>query len=125
MKLPYEDEAIAKYTSGEKTTVIKKELNISDSQLYNCLRKNNISLRGGRNTEGRAEKTFKRCPVCKTKANPAKARFCCMCGADIRSSKEICIERLSVALGNVAFLPDGVRDETVEIIREAMNELKK
>lgn len=117
---------IDKYLNGAKAEALKSEYSLSSSSLYWILKKNEIPLRSPNKAKNksRAEVVLVKCPHCKTNKNPVGARFCCMCGKDIRTEKQICVEHLSKALSNCLMLPESMRDETSEAIREAMKILK-
>lgn len=125
MTLEVEKEIVARYAAGEKAAVLKREYNIAPSVLYAALRKNNVPLQNPNMAAGKSKAATTKCPYCKTTKNPKGALFCCMCGKDIRSESEICIEHLGKALSNCLFLPENLRDETTEAIREAMAILRK
>lgn len=52
----------------------------------------------------------KTCPKCRKHIDVKGAKFCCFCGADIRSSKEILIERISSSMTKLKYLPGDARD---------------
>lgn len=67
----------------------------------------------------------KQCPKCRKKIQVKGAKFCCFCGADIRSSKDILIERIDKARTVVSLLPESARDEVMKLFTDMVTELKK
>ena len=64
----------------------------------------------------------KRCPICKAVNNPKEAKFCCMCGADIRSKSDLLIEGLNKALKNCCtYLPANCNEEVRNTILDAID----
>lgn len=128
MKLPYEEQAIAMYTAGVKNKRILEELNISNGQLYNVLKKNGIELRAPQKAKGKngnKDKT-KKCPICKAHNNPLNAKFCCMCGADIRSETDILTEKLDKAMTTcIRLLPTNATEDVIDAMRQASAFIKR
>jgi hypothetical protein len=128
MKLTREKEqqVIEMYRAGEKAHTIQKELGISGAIMYDVLRKNNVEPRrkGNYHKGGHKKKKAKtrRCPVCKANNNPANARYCCMCGADIRNEADIVLEKLDKAMTVcIKLLPT----DSTEAVLDAMRQAKK
>ena len=67
----------------------------------------------------------KKCPNCKRAAPIDAAKYCCFCGADIRTPSEKLIEKQQKLLQHFAFIPQAVRDESRDIILETIEYLKK
>jgi hypothetical protein len=65
------------------------------------------------------------CPKCKKELANKEARFCWYCGSDVRSEKQILIERLNKLAGLCDFIPAADRDEFIKTINDAVKELKK
>ena len=65
------------------------------------------------------------CPKCKKTVDVKGAKFCCFCGSDIRSKKEILIARIEKAFPNISFMPQNVRDEMQQLFIDIINELKE
>ena len=59
----------------------------------------------------------KKCPVCKARNNPSIAKFCCMCGADIRSEADILIENLNKSMDICCSL---LPVNSTELVRDAI-----
>lgn len=112
------------YQQGKKITEIVAEFGVNRTRIYNALKNAGIELRAPKKGEHRsksAEKSYKVCPHCKTKVNPKRAKFCCMCGADIRSEAGIILPKLENALMACSnFLPANTVGEVTEAIRAAM-----
>lgn len=64
------------------------------------------------------------CTKCGKSIDVKGAKFCCFCGADIRTSKEVAAEGLEKIRGLILYLPVNVRDEAQEAILNAIKELK-
>ena len=65
----------------------------------------------------------KNCPKCHKKIDIKGARFCPFCGTDIRSTKEIAIEKLVSIRKMVMLLPENCRAEFEEATNMAIKEL--
>lgn len=65
------------------------------------------------------------CPKCRKTIETKGARFCCFCGSDIRSGKEIAAERLQKVMTYIIHLPVNMRDEAQQAIINAIKELKE
>lgn len=70
---------------------------------------------GGKNTV---------CPKCHKTIDVKGARFCCFCGSDIRTEKEILCEKIEKVISYVRFLPENMRDETRDVMLAAIKEIK-
>ena len=71
------------------------------------------------------QKKTKICPRCKRHITVKDAIFCCFCGADIRSPKDLLIQRIAGAMSKVKFLPDGAREEVSQLFIDIKAELSK
>jgi transposase-like protein len=67
----------------------------------------------------------KACPRCKKLTEVKGARFCCYCGADIRSNKEILAEKNEELLRVVCQLPENVRDFFRDVLLANIKELRE
>lgn len=67
--------------------------------------------------------TIKRCPNCKTAIEIKGARFCHMCGSDIRSPKELLVERIRGAVAWVKYLPEAHRDNMQKLLLDVVKAL--
>jgi len=65
------------------------------------------------------------CPKCRKTVDVKGARFCCFCGADIRSNKELLIERIHNAMSVLMLLPNSHRDEIQRLFLDIKAELGK
>ena len=125
MRLPYEEKAITMYTGGASTKEVRETLNISNGQLYYVLNKNGIELRQPKKAKNKKAKT-KRCPNCKANNNPADAKFCCMCGSDIRNEADICIANLDKAMTLcIQLLPTNSTEEVLNAMRQARRMIER
>lgn len=69
--------------------------------------------------------TAKTCTVCKKVIEVSGAKFCCFCGTDIRSPRELLIARLESAMPKLKFLPESDKDEMHTLFVDIRNELRK
>lgn len=68
--------------------------------------------------------TGRTCHKCHKQIDVKGAKFCCFCGADIRTSKELAVEGLKKTLAFVLHLPINERDEAQQSILTAIKELE-
>lgn len=123
--LPFEEQAITMYVSGVSPKEIREKLNISNGSLYNVLQKNGIELRRPQGSKDTKSKT-KKCPICKAHNNPLNAKFCCMCGADIRSEIDIVIQKLDKSMTTcIKLLPTNAQADVIDAMQRAIVELRK
>ena len=71
------------------------------------------------------DKKNKTCPNCKKTIEVKGARFCCYCGTDIRSSKDILIEKNKHLLNLIVDLPINNRDLFRDVLLANIEELEK
>lgn len=72
----------------------------------------------------RRASTGRTCHKCHKQIDVKGAKFCCFCGADIRTSKELAVEGLKKTLTFVLHLPINERDEAQQSILAAIKELE-
>ena len=65
------------------------------------------------------------CTACKKTIEVKGAKYCCFCGADIRSPREHLISRIEAAMPKLKYLPEGVRDDMHTLLIDVKNELSK
>ena len=64
------------------------------------------------------------CPNCHKTTDVKGARFCCFCGSDIRTEKEILCEKIDKVISYVRFLPENMRDEVRDVMLAAIKEIR-
>lgn len=64
------------------------------------------------------------CPKCRKAIDVKGARFCPFCGSDIRSNKELLIERIENALPMISHLSVNMRDDAQKLFADIIKELK-
>lgn len=122
-----EQQIVEMYQSGVKAQQIERELSVTGYVMYGVLRDHGIELRRPKISEtrqngggSRKKAKTKRCPVCKANNNPVGAKFCCMCGTDIRSDADIVSEKLDKAMKLcIQLLPVTATEEVVDAMRQA------
>ena len=65
------------------------------------------------------------CPKCKKLIEVQDARFCYYCGSDIRSNRDILIEKNERLLQEITQLPVNIRDEFRNVLLANIKELKE
>lgn len=69
-------------------------------------------------------KTARVCPKCRKTIDVKGASFCCFCGTDIRSSKELLIERVKRSMPTIMHLPANMRDDMQRLLLDIIKELE-
>ena len=64
------------------------------------------------------------CPKCKKTVDNKNARFCWNCGADVRSERQILIEKIDKICTFVEHIPHMCRDEYITTLNEVRKELE-
>lgn len=108
------------YINGDKVRDIAARFGVTNSYISQVAKRmgapaRNMSPRGGKKT----------CPKCHRKIEVKDAKFCYYCGADIRSAKDILIERVRKATELISFLPAHAQDEMRDVLCDVIAELKK
>ena len=109
------------YVAGEKTKDIAERFEVSVP--YVCRIAKGMGA-GGRITKS-ARGGKKTCPKCHRKIEVKDAKFCYYCGSDIRSAKDILIERVRKVADLISFLPAHAQDELRDVICDVIAELQK
>ena len=73
----------------------------------------------------RARGGAKHCPKCRRRIEVKGAKFCCYCGSDMRTEKELLIERIDRARECISLLPENARDEVQRLFVDIVTELTK
>lgn len=97
-----------------KTKDIEKQFKITTRQLTAILGEAGIPLRRPK----KLKDGVKQCPKCHKKVDIKGARYCCFCGADMRTERERTILTAESLYGVCEFLPVNMRDETQNKIKE-------
>ena len=77
-----------------------------------------------RRPRGKTKNTGKVCPKCRKKITLGDARFCPYCATDVRTPREITVERLRALCNKAMVVPDSIRDEFIQAINAAITELQ-
>jgi hypothetical protein len=88
----------------------------------------NIAVEMGaeqRRPRKKQDAAVKTCPKCRKTIDIKGAYFCCFCGADIRSNKELLIDRINTSMRKIKFLPEDMRDEIQHLFIDIKTELSK
>lgn len=104
---------------------IAKEYGISRTSLVRCVFEMGAKPRREKACKKNKEKIGKTCPKCHKTIDVKGALYCCFCGADIRSEKELLIERINNAMRKTMLLPEGARDEVQRLFVDIKTELSK
>lgn len=108
------------YANGEKVSVIARQFNTSTSYVSRLA--NQHGYRRKTNTKANGSKV---CPKCHKSISIKGARFCPFCASDIRSSKDIALEKVCSIRKFVMLLPDSCRNEFDEALNMVVKELSK
>lgn len=69
--------------------------------------------------------TGKLCPKCHKHIDIKGTLYCCFCGADIRSEKELLIDRINSVMRKTVLCPEAIRDELQRLFVDIKTELSK
>lgn len=109
------------YKNGMKTKDIIEKYNTCAGTLNKIVRASGVPMRVNRSTPA---KKAKHCSNCRKKVDVKGAAFCPYCGSDIRSDKELLVERVDKLIDYNPFIPAHVRDEYIEVLNKTVNILK-
>jgi hypothetical protein len=114
---------------GKSSAVIAKEVGVCQQTVLNVLTRYGLhepkKLNASSNKPKAKQKT-KKCPVCKAVNNPKEAKFCCMCGADIRNKADIIIEKLNKSYSICCdLLPASSNQEVRDTLMEAIKYIEE
>ena len=112
------DEILSLYKSGEKVTVIAAKFNTSSSYISHIANKHGLTRQTHKASGG-----AKACPKCRKKIEVKGARFCPFCASDIRSSREIAIDKLMQLRKIVSLIPANCQAEFEDALNTAVKEL--
>ncbi len=106
---------------GKTSTEIAKEVGVCGQTVMNVLTRYGLHEPKKLNKTSKPSKQkTKRCPTCKATNNPKEAKFCCMCGSDIRSEADILLERLNKAYKACCdLIPGSINEEVRNTILDA------
>lgn len=112
---------------ANKVTKIADRYGITRGQVAHIAVEGGAEPRNVRYGEKRTtDKAARRvCPKCHRNVDVKGAKFCCYCGSDIRSNRELLIERINKASLNIMLLPPDKRDEMLALFIAITEELKK
>lgn len=97
---------------------------IPSSTLSNVLSRNNEPRRCPNHATNKSKNpNTKTCPNCRRKIDVKGARFCPFCAADVRSPKELLVERLTRLVGNAGIIPTSIQEDFIRTINDAINML--
>lgn len=108
------------YVNGEKVKDIAERFGVAATYVSKKAKQMGATPRNKPRT-----KAGKHCPKCRKQIDVKGAKYCCFCGADIRSEQEILIERIYKALEVVGWLPQNARDETQKTLLDVIEVLKE
>lgn len=64
------------------------------------------------------------CPKCRRVVAVEGAKFCCFCGADIRSNRELLVARIESVAPAIMHLPENMRDNMQRLFIDIIKELE-
>lgn len=111
------------YVRGDKVTDIAQEFGMDVTGVSKVAKKMGAAPR--RAYKPREKHGSKTCPKCHRKIEVKDAKFCYFCGADIRSARDILIERVRKVGEVISFLPAHAQDELRDVICDVITELQK
>lgn len=105
---------------SNKVADIARALNISRGQVAAIAREMGCEPR-----LVRGKGKYKICPRCKRKAEIKGALYCPYCGEDLRTEKELLINKAQILFSMLQPLPSSDKDTARDIINELISYLKK
>jgi hypothetical protein len=121
-----ERQAIFEAYNGRKKTLenIAKEFGTNRGSVVRIATQMGAVLRRPRKNQNEV-KNGKTCPKCHKTIDIKGALYCCFCGADIRSEKELLIDRINGAMRKTLLCPEAIRDEMQRLFVDIKTELSK
>jgi hypothetical protein len=110
------------YVRGDKVVDISEKYGILTSYVKKIATDMGATPRQKPHTRAQENKV---CPKCRKKIEVNGAKFCPFCGTDIRSTRDILIERIDKARECLSMLPENARDEVCKLFVDIVAELKK
>ena len=110
------------YMSGMRVTDIAEMYGVNTSTASHVAKVMGATPRRPKVKHDAAQKV---CPTCKKTIEVKGAKFCCFCGADIRSPRELLIARIEAGMPKLKYLPDDIRDDMHKLLLDIRNELSK
>lgn len=111
------------YNNGDKVKDIAARHGITASAVSHIAKKQGAGQRRPRKGDRGGE--AKVCPNCRRKITVMGAKFCCFCGADMRTEKDMLIERIRRGQEILSLLPSEVKDEVQRLFIDIEKELRK
>ena len=105
---------------NNRVTDIAKKYNIDQTSVIRYA----VAMGAEQRLKRKPKTTARICPKCRKTIDIKGAKFCCYCGSDIRSNKEILIERVENAMTMISFLPVNMRDEAQHLFADVIKELE-
>ena len=109
------------YVNGEKVTDIAEKFGRSPTKASRLA----ISMGATPRRRTTPKEGVKVCPHCHRKIALMDAKFCCYCGADMRTEKDRLIERIRKGMELMSLLPSEARDEAQRLLIDVEKELRK
>ena len=96
---------------GKTAKAIADEVGVCPQTVFNVLTKYGLHEPKKNTKKSTSVKTkqikHKKCPVCKAVNNPKEAKFCCMCGSDIRNKSDNSVEEVrDTILETITYIED-------------------
>lgn len=113
------------YINGEKVTDIAKKHDMWAADVSRIAISMGAQPRRTLKPRERKEEIIKTCPKCHRKIALKDAKFCCYCGADMRTEKDRLIERIRKGMELISLLPSEARDEVQQLLIDVEKELRK
>lgn len=110
------------YEEGSKISEIANLFGTSNSHISYIANSNGLRRQTAHSFE--KTKSTKRCLKCHKDIDIKGARFCPFCATDIRSSRDIAVEKLYAVRKMVMLLPENCRNEFEEATNMAIKELQ-
>lgn len=106
------------YEEGFKYSEIAELVGVTPKAVSNQVTRLGISNRK------KCERTvkIKKCPKCNKKL-PHESKFCMFCGADVTSKEDVLLNKLETVFKATQFIPETVRNDCVNILREVRDYL--
>ena len=98
---------------------------ISPTTLNHILHKHNEPFRVPKRLKNSEKTAAKTCPNCRRRIDVKGAKFCPFCGSDVRSARDLLIERVEKLTTFNSYIPSTERDNFIQTIIDAVKELRK